>query len=207
MGEFNTATMGGYGSSWLHLGYFGAGNVEPILGSLDGRVALVCGSGEGVFEDFERLYDKRKVVFAANDVGLFLPHVDHFVSHHPGKLIHWAAIRADESSVPVGNTVFKTHTSGKESGIDYQWQGIEPCLPLSGYLAMQIAYLMGAGSIQLLGCQGDGTPRFWDAKKIKRGYGDQGIVDMVRHEMQRLPDFKEKVRSTGGWTAELFGKV
>jgi hypothetical protein len=80
-------------------------------------------------------------------------------------------------------------------------------MPLSGYFAMQIAWLMGAGSITLIGCPGDNTPRFWETRPTNPAYHEDGVVRMLRNEMLRLPEFKTIVRSTDGWTADFFGRV
>lgn len=207
MGNFNTASMQAVNASWENRGYFGRGNVEEILDSITGKIALVCGSACGVFRQFEEIYTGNEIVFAANDVGLFLPHVDHLVSLHSDKLVHWAAIRRNEASRPVGNTNLKTHTHGdRRAGIDYDWSGIGPVvMSLSGSFAMQIAYLMGAERIILLGCPGDNTPRFWETKILSTAYSEEGILSQLTREMKRLPEFKTKVRSASGFTRSLFG--
>ena len=207
MAQYATSA-GSFPHGWEHAGYTGSGNVESLLNSLRGRSALVCGSGQGVFEDFKKIYDGSQVVFAVNDVGVYLPHVDHFLSLHAGKLKHWAALRADESSKPVGNTEFKTHTGHVEkAGIDYGWQSLCPLFALSGYFAMQVAYLMGCDPIVLLGCPGDLRPRFWETATVNQAYTQAGVLDQVTKEMARLPDFKKKVRSASGWTREFFGAL
>jgi hypothetical protein len=200
------ATAGAFKGAWEHRGYSGSGNVEDLLDSLRGRSALVCGSARGVFDDFTKLYDGSQVVFAANDVGVYLPRVDHLVSLHYDKLVHWAALRADPSSKPVGNTDFKTHTAhlGK-SGIDYGWQGLCPLMVLSGYFAMQVAYLMGCDRIVLVGCPGDNSRRFWETNFNNPAYTQEGVLKQLRQEMGRLPEFKATVRSASGWTREFFG--
>jgi len=39
---------------WRAKGYSGAGNVEPLIGALEGRTAVVCGNAVGVFEDYDK---------------------------------------------------------------------------------------------------------------------------------------------------------
>ena len=185
--------------------------MDSIFDSLTGRTALVVGSGgpiENIIDDVISNYvGSNAVVFAANDIGMYLPHVDHFVSLHNSKLVHWAAIRSDGTSKPI-YPEFKTHTSRSDPRINYCWEGLTPLMPLSGYFAMQIAWIMGAAKIILIGCPGDSTKRFIDARpKPGERYSEMGIRDQVMNEMRRLPDFKKAVRSTSGWTKEFFGDV
>jgi hypothetical protein len=87
---------------------------------------------------------------------------------------------------------------------------------LSGYLAMQIAWVMGADRIVLCGCPGTQTKRFFEASLGREhantnfgygggsGSGDEGVRQQVEREMRRLPDFKAAVRSLSGWTKTYF---
>jgi len=85
-------------------------------------------------------------------------------------------------------------------------------MALSGYFAMQIAYVMGASPIVLCGCPGDRAARFFEARpRTDFSYGagrngnDNSVRTQVEHEMKRLPEFKARVRSMGGWTGKFFG--
>ncbi len=197
--------MRGYGCAWEHGGYFGSGNVEKLLGSLEGREAIVCGSGQGVFDDYYRQFDGSQVVFAANDISVLLPRVDHMVSLHSGKLELWAKIRGDQTSKGYGNFDFVTHAGHGQSKATYNWQHLTPIMAISGYFAMQIAYLMGCERIILCGCQGDLTPRFWEKETVNRAYAEDGIVKQLKNEMERLPHFKAAIRSCSGFTRDYFG--
>lgn len=189
--------------SWDYAGYRGGGNVADLLRSQTGRPAIVVGSGEGVFREIEACEDSRfygnALVFAANDVGVFLSRVDHLVSLHANNLPHWAALRADKHA----RDSFKTHSFTEA---DFIWQELEPMFSLSGYFAMQVAYLMGCEPIILCGCPGDGTKRFFDSKPREDfDYQVKNARTMIESEMARLPEFKSKVRSMSGWTREFFG--
>ena len=210
----NAATMGGYGAAWEHEGYCGSGNVVDLLGSLQGRTALVCGNGGGVFEEFEEVYQEGMEVFGCNDVGVYLPWVHHMVSLHCSRLKLWRQLRQDGAGESRGNRDFKAHTITDTPGIDYHWDGLCPTFALSGYFAMQIAYLMGAERIILCGCPGLPVPRFFEARPRKDNFGygkgtkgnsDNGVMTQLTNEMKRLPGFKARVHSTSGWTREFFG--
>ena len=106
----------------------------------------------------------------------------------------------------------KYHSTDAWSFADYYWSNLTPCFALSGYFAMQIAYIMGADKIILCGCPGDTTRRFFDIPGQRReagdpGYDREGVTAQLLHEMERLPDFKSKVRSMSGWTKFYFGSV
>lgn len=208
--------MGNYGATWEHAGYCGKGNVSDLLGSLRGRAAIVCGNAKGVFEEVEEVQGSRlkvedPVYFAANDVGMYLPHVDHWMSLHVDNLGAWKPVRWLH---PIPGENAKYHSIAQRPFIDYAWEGLTPLFCLSGYFAMQIAYLMGSERIILCGCPGSQVPRFFEAKvQANFGYGggstgnDKNIQEQVVKEMKRLPDFKERVRSLSGWTREFFGGV
>jgi hypothetical protein len=197
-------------SGWQRRGYVGqdiggaAGNLVSILDSLIGRTALIVGSGGTTDEIFGQYHQARTrwpdcVVFAVNDVGVYLPYVDHLIGLHQDLLHHWAALRKDKHD----RKGFKTHSL---FDADYNWEGIVPVLPISGYFAMQCAWVMGAERIILIGCPGDGTRRFFDQKaRDDFHYQEKGVRLMVEGEMNRVPDFKAAVRSYSGYTKDLFG--
>lgn len=192
-------------------GYSVGGNVEGLIDSLRGRPALVCGGAEGVFDEINAVLPKLKdpVIFAANEVGMSLEPLDHWVTLHVNNLREWRAVRWLHG---VGSDL-KYHSISESPWIDYHWN-IVPLFALSGYFAMQIAHLMGAGQIILCGCPGNANRRFFERlPKPDFGYGagsghsDKGIREQIVNEMARLPEFKNKVRSMSGWTREFFGSL
>ena len=207
----NAASMGTYGAAWATGGYCGSGNVASLIGTLAGRVAIVAGGAHTVFDDLEVALEKHSdaVVFAVNDVGMFLPKLDHWVSLHHDKLavwkqVRWLTTRHREDT--------KYHSVDANPAIDYVWEGLTPLFTLSGYFAMQIAHVMGASRIVLCGCPGAPERRFFEAaKRSDFGYGggddSHGVREQIEKEMARLPDFKHKVRSTSGWTKTFFGAL
>lgn len=212
---YNTPGMGTYGADWEYGGYSGSGNVQGLLGSCTGRSALVCGNAATVFDDVRQAMASlpNPLVFAVNDVGIYLPHVDHWVSLHGEKLPVWQAGRRQHWETE--DAVF-THSRTAYAGISYHWDGLNPLFALSGYFAMQVAYLMGCAPIVLCGCPGDPTRRFFEADARMNvpatfGYGsgekDQAIRQQVIHECARVSELKSCVRSMGGWTQTYFGGI
>lgn len=195
--------------SWAHKGYSGGGNVAGLLDSLRGHAAVVAGSGLGVFDEVRQAQRALGdyVVFAANDVAVLLSHVDHMVSLHSPKLDHWSALRFDETSKGYGNRNFQIHDGGLYGWRPwFQWKGLTPTLSLSGYFAMQIAYLMGCEPIVLCGCPGDMTPCFWQQEQGSDVYARISQTQIIE-EMGYKPEFRKVVRSMSGWTKEFFGGI
>lgn len=202
---------------WSFNGYTGRDSVGGLIDSLSGRVVIVCGGADGVFDEYARAMREfeRPVVFAVNDVGVRLLRVDHWFSYHGDKLMEWSKRR---EAVEMDKR-WKLHSSGPlAAGIDYDWTGTEPTtFSLSGQFAMQIAFLMGAERIILCGCPMDETPRFFETKcheadgndNFKYGAGDtpsdRNVREVMEREFRRLPDFKAKIRSMSGWSASYFG--
>lgn len=212
----NAESMGTHGSEWQTRGYSGKGNVRDLLGSLTGRPAIVCGTGRGVFEEYQAALAAYPdaVVFAANDVGMYLPKLDHWVSLHVDNLAAWKAVRWLHQRT-METTVY--HSDTERPWLNRCWQQLTPLFCLSGYFAMQVAWVMGADRIVLCGCPGDGTPRYFEAvtrqgqvpDSFRYGAGqdssDTNVRDQLQREMERLPDFRNAVRSMSGWTKEYFG--
>lgn len=199
---------------WEAAGYRGEGNVESLVGSLYNRPAIVCGSGRGVFAEAENaawlLDGQNPVFFAVNDVGMYLPRIDHWVSLHGTRFVAWSNVRRlyNGSITPH----WANHSVINVPFVDYAWNGLMPLFLLSSYFAMQIAHIMGAGLIVLCGCPGDSTPRFFEHNaRTDFAYGngfsrlDMTVKDQLVDEMERLPNLKAKVRSMSGWTHKYFG--
>jgi hypothetical protein len=206
--------MGTYGADWVAAGYCGSGNVAELIGSLKGRAAVICGNADGVFDELERAkrYVDDPVIFAANDAGMYIRKLDHWVTLHADNMGAWKQVRwlhpGDMEST-------KYHSATKRPFIEYVWDRLTPTLFLSGYFAMQIAYIMGCEIMILAGCPGDGTRRFFEVgpRDDHFAYGsgqrgaDEAVNEQIIKEMARLPEFKARVRSMSGWTKQFFGGV
>lgn len=198
--------------TWTAKGYSGPDSVGGLIDSLIGRIAVVCGNAQGVFEEYETVSECNPVVFAVNDVGVYLPKVDHWVSYHSDKLKVWEQAKLTGT---VAEKRWTSHTGGtRGADADYNWWGLEPTtFPLSGQLAMLIAFLMGAERIILCGCPNNGTPRFFESAPrvdgFKYGAGDtqsdKAVITTYERECKRVPELKARVRSMSGWTYKFFG--
>ena len=204
----NAESMGAAGAVWQAHGYAGAGSVGDLIDCLKGRVAIVVGSADGVFNElrFALRHAPDALIFAVNDVGMFLPKVDHWVSLHSDNLGPWKTVRWAHSLVQEHT---KYHSVDPRPYIDYVWDRQTPCFALSGYFAMQIAWIMGASQIVLAGCPGERKRRFFEMTPRDFDYGSgtegEGVRLQLINEMERLPDFRAAVRSTSGWTRSYFG--
>ena len=190
--------------SWSRLGYSCLGNTEHLLGSCQGRTAIVCGNARGVFEEYDEVRQPGFLIFAVNDVGCYLAHVDHWVSLHTPRLDHWIEVRRDPTSRPMGNLDFHVHDAGLY-GLRtwYQWTGLTPLMALSGMFAAQVAYLMGCERIVLCGCPNDATPRFFELTCTNHAYVE--TQKQIKQEMAYKPEFKATIRSMSGFTRDYFG--
>lgn len=185
-------------------------STRELLGSLVGRTAIVCGTAEKMFLEFFEAVGLARYkisIFAVNDAGAFLP-AEHWVSLHGDRFDVWRKNRKSLAYKPV------THTMFFQGMADFSWSGLSPYFALSGYFAMQLAWIMGASEIFLCGCPGNAAPRFDGSQNETRdfGYGtgatrdDKQVRDLLESEMRRLPDFKAAVRSMSGFTREYFGE-
>lgn len=195
--------VGTHGSQWQAHGYSGNGNVASLIDSQWNRPAIVAGGSHTVFMDFYEASQvvENPLVFAVNDVGMYLPKVDHWVSLHCGNLEVWRLVRFLHAKelVPL-----HYHTYEAINPDWHTWDGLNPMFALSGYFAMQIAWIMGCSPIILAGCPGNKSRRFFEFLPKEASHGEPGVMDQVIQEMNRLPEFKRVVRSMSGWTRELF---
>lgn len=206
----NAESMGNYGATWEFNGYAGQGNVAELVGVASGRPAVIAGNAVGVFSEVGRALAAlpNAIVFGVNDVGMYLPRMDHWVSLHSKNLGGWKGVRWQRGGP---REVTKYHSIDAEPYIDYVWHGLTPLMALSGYFAMQIAYIMDCDPIVLCGCPGSQMRRFFEASPAAFGYGngvtgaDNGVREQLIREMERLPAFKERIVSMCGWTRSYFG--
>lgn len=169
-----------------------------------GHCALVIGGAMGVWDEVEQAkhlcdFD---VIVAVKKAGLDYPgRIDHWVTWHPERLLHWIPKRRKEGRPDAGML-----WSGKLRGVR---QGTHLKLPLnwltcdgggsSGLLGTLIA-LEYADKAVLAGIPMDADrehydkPGLWnEAPKYHKAWQDE------------LPKLKDRVRSLSGWTQALLG--
>jgi hypothetical protein len=189
---------------WDFAGYQGEG-CGDLIGELRGQPAIIAGNAKGVFEEVQTAYAAmgRPVIFAANDVGVYLPWVDHMVSLHTPKLDHWVELRRDATSKGYGNKSFRVHDGGLYGEREWhQWTGLTPMMALSGLFAAQIAWLMGCAPIVLAGCPTDETACFWQPNETVNG-GYPKVQSQFKTEVNRNAQFRKALRSMSGWSKEF----
>jgi hypothetical protein len=118
--------------------------------------AIVIGSGRTVWDDLRALCQlglDAPTYFAVNDMIVLGPHCDHAVSHHPDKLVLWAALH--RTKVP-------THSSASRAGVDHAWpQFRQGPSGSSALLATRIALELGHESVIVVGVPLDASGYVW----------------------------------------------
>lgn len=163
--------------------------------------AIVVGSGRCVWDDLRAcraLELDGPVVFAVNDMIALLPPamaVPHAVSHHPEKLVHWAALRKRRPT---------THSSVADNRIDRAWPEYHSPGPSgsSSLLAVRVALALGHPRVIVAGVPLDAQgylwsdpegPKFYDFARYRRGW------IAAEHEL------RGRVTAPSGYLAELLG--
>lgn len=161
-------------------------------------IALVLGGAPSVWKDLERakrICGAQAIVVAANLAGIhFEGRLDAWCSLHSDRLGPWARQRKGNKDFEAFTPTFHPATPLAEV-VEEQWPGS------SGLYALQIALTqMNAAGAILCGIpmrQADGhfvNPGAWAATgDYRSAFG------------RALPALGGRVRSMGGWTAELFG--
>lgn len=192
-------------TSWNAKGFQGTG-CGDLIDSLEGP-AIIMGSAKGVFEETRAARSAlgRCYLAAVNDAIVYASNLDFAVSLHTLRLDHWTGLRRDPTSTGYGNTDFQVHDGGLFAEREWhQWVELTPTMAHSGMFAMQICFLMGCSPIILCGCPEDSTPRFWESEPRPEAYY-KPVQRQIEAEMNRLPEFKNAVKSYSGWTKSFFG--
>ena len=166
--------------------------------------ALVVGSAQGVWEDLRAASAllARPTIFAVNLMVLFLPSVDHAVSHHGEALVHLVAHRRCnvELSAVVRATPPVTHSSQPAAGIDRIWRELRA--GDSGLLATRVALALGFERVVLAGVQINAMLNLYSDP-----YGPQfDFGTHYRHVWEGyVHEFAGRVTSMSGYTRGLLG--
>lgn len=201
----NAASMPVSSTDWTHRGFSGHQDMTDWFDVMANRTAIVCGNGAGVWDEYLRACSTvlNPVVVAVNDIGMYLPKVDHWVSLHADAFPSWRSVRDMQERLPEQT---RLHSGTPRGFLDAWWDRLTPQFPLSGYFAMQLCWIMGAERIVLCGCPGDASPLWYGPRT--RGpfdYGSNNLQGMVVQEMEKRPEFKRAVCSMSGWTQSYFG--
>jgi hypothetical protein len=167
------------------------------------RVAIVIGSAPCLYEDLGALGDvvRGATVFAVNDMTALAPmQIHHGVSHHPEKLVHWAALRAHLTGHPKGEGHVTTHASKAHAEIDRVWPAFH-APGSSSLFAVRVALALGHREVILAGVPLDGSGYL-------RGPRQAGAYDYSRYRKDwvRVQDeLRGRVTAASGYLRELLG--
>lgn len=155
-------------------------------------IALILGGAPSVFDEAQAaaaLLNRRHLVVAANLAGIHWPgKLDGWVSLHGNLLPKWAEERAGE---PAGRLFTVAATPER-------WPGS------SGLYALQVAlFELGASGAILCGVPLDSEAGHFDRPPGARW---EAVGDYRQAFAAALPEIGGRIRSMGGWTANLFGR-
>ena len=207
---------------WHVLDIQGEGEAPPgLAGMYAGRDVLIIGCGRTVWQDLlewpryqhgpmRKPYDASQPeidIMAINEIGLYLPHVDHWVSMHDDVLRHLSEIR---KRLALAETMLHSDRPvGKDThcyccgGIVYL-RFVANMLN-SGLLAVHIALLLGYDEILLAGIPADNEGNFYHPPGVKGIHGVNRARERWEMALQRIPAIAARVRSLSGWTRERLG--
>jgi hypothetical protein len=165
--------------------------------------ALVIGSAPCLYSDLATLGSGTRdaIIFAVNDlVGLFPDIIHHGVSHHPEKLVLWAALRAHPTGHPKGEARITTHASKVHTGIDRAWPQYHSG-GSSSLLAVRIALALGHQRVIVAGVPLDGSGYLWG----ERAAGHYDYTKYRKDWMRAADDLRGRVTAPSGYLCELLG--
>jgi len=167
-------------------------------------VAIIVGSGPCIHADLGALGDLARgaVVFAVNDmVSLLERPIHHGVSHHPEKLVLWAALRAHATGHPKGEGRVTTHASKAHDGINRAWPQFHSGGGSSSLLAVRIALALGHPRVIVCGVPLDGSGYLWG----ERAAGHYDYTRYRKDWMRAADELRGRVTAPSGYLRELLG--
>ena len=208
---------------WTRHGIQGQGTAPPwIAGQYAGKSLMIIGCGRNVWEDLthypryqygpmQKPYDPMVYhafdVMAINEIGMYLPHVDHWVSMHDDVLRHLSEIRKQlglAETMLHSNTPLRPDTHCACCGGMVYWH-LAAALGCSGLLAVHIAVLLGYEAILLAGIPADNHGNFYHPATMGGTHGVVRAKERWEAAIRRVPAIAQRVRSLSGWTRELLG--
>lgn len=175
------------------------------------KTALVLGGAATVWDDAAAALDlgKPDIVVACNDISArWAGPVDYMVTLHPEKLLGWQDERRRRGYSEPAFVVSHEKPEGFEAGrayprvdfaVDYRWPGMEGS-GSSGLFAVKVA-LTAADRVILAGVPMDpAAAHFFHPARWAEW---ESFTDAWHRAM---PFIKDRVRSMGGWTADLLGR-
>lgn len=167
-------------------------------------VAFVLGGANSVWADLASALAlcSPHIVVAVNDIGVDYPgRIDHWVSYHSDLLGMWSRKRAERNLPPVDS--YWTGRGGPTRAAPPGTKTVNAMGGSSGMLATFAALRIGASKVILCGIPIDPAMRHYH--EHKRGAAWKEASKYQRHWKDSVVEFRDRVRSMSGWTAELLG--
>jgi hypothetical protein len=162
-------------------------------------IALILGGAPSVWRELaeaQALLNRRHMVVAANRAGIhWAGKLDGWATLHPDLLAGWG--REREGNKDFRAFIAEAHVSSPRAEVvSERWPGS------SGLYALQVALFEMNATAAIL-C---GVPMETTAGHFAKEGAWAGTADYRQAFATALPTVGGRVRSMGGWTAELFGK-
>lgn len=168
-------------------------------------IAFVLGGAECVWADIAsaRSLCSPDIVVAVNDIGVDYPdRIDHWVSYHADFLSRWARARTAKGLPDVQH--YWTGKGGPTRAAPKDIRTVNAIGGSSGMLAAFAALKVNATKVILCGVPIDAKMAHYH--KHKRGAAWTEALKYQKHWKAAAKDeFRDRVRSMSGWTAELLG--
>lgn len=170
------------------------------------RTALVVGGAECVWEDLDKVSGlfKPDLIIAVNDIGLWLTHIDHWVSYHHSQLFRWAQQRLD-SGLPPPSSYWTNPANFKTSPYpDGFFKTIKTEGGSSGWMATAVALQKEKCKVVLAGVPMVPAMRHFNDKQKGKPWVDG--KNYLSHWKTHSVKYAQAIRSMSGFTKELFGE-
>ena len=206
---------------WNYRGIQGEGSAPPGLAGTYGKSLIIIGCGRHVWQELsdypryqygpmEAPYNRDVEpldIMAINEIGLYLPHVDHWVSMHDDVLRHLHEIRKRlglAETMLHSNTPVSYDTHCYCCGGMVYWRFLVN-LGCSGLLAVHIALMLGYEEIILAGIPADNEGNFYQPLGMHGVHGANRAKERWLMALRRTPLITDRVRSLSGMTRDLLG--
>ena len=170
------------------------GPLPEIAGRFRGPL-MIMGGGPSVWDDADSL-SLQCDIMCVNDIGMYVPGVRHWYSHHADRLPGWAVVRAFHHK-PVQH--YHTVLAGKAQPGHHVWPF--PSMGTSSLGACYTGLALGYDEIYLAGIPLDNSGHFFDPTPSNFvNEGRQDIWERARDEV-----FEGRVKSLSGRSKEILG--
>ena len=204
-----------------------------LLGTCAGRSLVIAGNGRTIWDDLRRSgafpyglmdiepsYVPQDVLppdlMAINDIGMYLPSLEHWVSFHDDTLVLQNELRYRVWPYTT-QPQLHSNTRGQmgredrrspihEAGVSVQYWGFEePRMYSSGVLGICIGLMLGYDRIVLAGMPADNQGNIFQPPWEWSKQGTDTAQEVWQNLIAWVPEVKERVRSLSGNTRKWLG--